>query len=255
MIRKLGLHIPQIHPTAYIDPDATVIGWVEIGAHCFIGPGARIRGDNAKITIGDYSNVQDNAVIHVSPGFPVSIGQHVTVAHNTIIHGCTISDRVLVGMNCVIENGAFIHSDSILDAGVFLKPKWVVAEPLIVRNHSHQSYEAWHTKEHQPKEMSATVSSKHAGDNAYHICSRDFRIFSPREAQLKLILDNAQQYVNHCANYRAELETEARYLSRSNPLAAEKEPLLEAQLQVNAATAHLQLIQSQIAQGASRAAD
>lgn len=255
MIRKLGLRIPQIHPTAYVDPDASVIGWVEIGAHCFVGPGARIRGDNAKITIGDYSNVQDNAIIHVSPGFPATLGQHVTVAHNTIIHGCTIGDRVLVGMNCVVENGAVVHSDSILDVGVHIQSKWVVAEPVILRNHSAQSYATWQAKEQKAKEAGQATPEKTTADGAYQVSGRDFRTFSPREAQLKLILDNAQQYVNHCANYRAELEEEARYLSRSNPLAAEKEPLLEAQLQVNAATAHLHLIQSQMAQGAARTAE
>jgi len=90
----------------FIAGNATVLGDVDLGDSVSIWFGAVVRGDRDRVTIGDLSNVQDNAVIHTSEGFPVRIGREVSIGHGAILHGCTIRDRVLVGMGAIVLNGA-----------------------------------------------------------------------------------------------------------------------------------------------------
>ncbi|MDI9633029.1 MAG: gamma carbonic anhydrase family protein [Methanolinea sp.] len=101
----------------FIAPTATVLGDVEIGECVGIWFGAVVRGDRDRISIGDLSNIQDNAVIHTSAGYPVRIGREVSVGHGAILHGCTISDRVLVGMGAIVLNGAVVGEDTLIGAG------------------------------------------------------------------------------------------------------------------------------------------
>jgi len=101
----------------YIAPNATLTGDVNLGEHVTILFGAVLRADMESITIGDGSNVQDNAVIHESIGKPVSIGKNVSIGHGAIIHGCTIEDDCLIGMGSIILNGAKIGRGSLVAAG------------------------------------------------------------------------------------------------------------------------------------------
>lgn len=101
----------------FIAPNATVLGDVTLGHETGIWYGAVIRADKDRIVIGDRSNIQDNAVLHTSSGFPVLIGTDVSVGHGAILHGCRIADRVLVGMGAIVLNGAEIGEDSLLGAG------------------------------------------------------------------------------------------------------------------------------------------
>ncbi|HMA04774.1 MAG TPA: gamma carbonic anhydrase family protein [Methanomicrobiales archaeon] len=101
----------------FIAPSATVIGDVTLGEDTGIWFGAVIRGDRDRIEIGAGSNIQDNAVVHTSRGFPARIGREVSVGHGAVLHGCTIRDRVLVGMGAIVMNGAEIGEDSIIAAG------------------------------------------------------------------------------------------------------------------------------------------
>jgi carbonic anhydrase/acetyltransferase-like protein (isoleucine patch superfamily) len=101
----------------FIAPTATVIGEVSLGEDTGIWYGAVIRGDRDRIEIGAGSNIQDNAVVHTSRGYPTRIGREVSVGHGAILHGCTISDRVLVGMGAIIMNGAVVGEDTIIAAG------------------------------------------------------------------------------------------------------------------------------------------
>lgn len=102
---------------AKIFPGAQVIGDVELGENVSIWHGAVLRGDIAPIKIGNNSNVQDNCVVHVSPDLPVTIGDYVSIGHGAVIHGCTIQDNVLIGMNSTVLNGAKIGKNSIVGAG------------------------------------------------------------------------------------------------------------------------------------------
>jgi len=98
-------------------PNVTVIGEVTLGTQVSIWFGAVIRADKDRIVIGDRSNIQDNCIVHTSAGFPVILGKEVSVGHGAILHGCTIGDRVLVGMGSVVLNGAHVGADSVIGAG------------------------------------------------------------------------------------------------------------------------------------------
>ncbi|MDD1710295.1 MAG: gamma carbonic anhydrase family protein [Methanoregulaceae archaeon] len=101
----------------FIAPNATILGEVTLGFETGIWYGAVVRADKDSIVIGDRSNIQDNAVLHTSSGYPVLIGNDVSVGHGAILHGCRIADRVLVGMGAIVLNGAEIGEDSLLGAG------------------------------------------------------------------------------------------------------------------------------------------
>jgi len=107
---------PTVEKNSLVADTATLIGDVEIGEECAIWPGAVLRGDLAKIRLGQKSNVQDNAVLHVTKGLPTILGHHVTVGHGAVVHACTIGDNCLVGMNSVIMDGAVIGSNVIIGA-------------------------------------------------------------------------------------------------------------------------------------------
>jgi carbonic anhydrase/acetyltransferase-like protein (isoleucine patch superfamily) len=118
MLRPFRAVHPKVNPTAYIDESAQVIGDVEIGAESSVWMNVVIRGDVNTIRIGDRTNIQDATVIHVMRGtHPTAIGNDVTVGHAAILHGCTIHDRVLIGMGAMLLNGAEIGEDSIVAAG------------------------------------------------------------------------------------------------------------------------------------------
>ena len=115
-IYQLGEDAPSVPDSAYIADGASVIGKVILGEHVSVWPGAVIRGDNDWIKIGDGSNVQDNAVLHTDPGFPLTIGVNVTIGHQGMLHGCTIGDGTLIGIQAVVLNGAVIGSDCLIGA-------------------------------------------------------------------------------------------------------------------------------------------
>lgn len=115
---------PKIAASAYIDESAVVIGDVVIGDDCSIWPLCAVRGDTNTIRIGMRSNLQDGSVIHVThryteapQGYPVVIGDDVTIGHKVLVHGCTIEDRVLIGMGSTLMDGAVIRSEVLLGAG------------------------------------------------------------------------------------------------------------------------------------------
>ena len=109
--------MPAIEPTAWIAPGAHVLGDVTMGPGCSIWYNAVIRADEAPVTIGANTNVQDCAVIHVSRDCPVTLGEGVTIGHGAIVHGCTVGDNSLVGMGAIVLDGAVIGRDCIVGAG------------------------------------------------------------------------------------------------------------------------------------------
>ena len=113
--------MPRIHPTAYIDDSAQVIGDVEIGESSSVWMTVVIRGDVHHIRIGRRSNVQDGTIVHVMKDtHATTIGDDVTVGHAAVVHGCTIEDRCLIGMGAILLNGARIGSGSIVAAGTLV---------------------------------------------------------------------------------------------------------------------------------------
>jgi carbonic anhydrase/acetyltransferase-like protein (isoleucine patch superfamily) len=110
--------LPRVAGTAFVAPTASVVGDVEVGEHSSIWYGAVLRGDVQPIRVGPRTSVQDNSVVHATTGLvPTLIGADCTVGHAVILHGCTIMDRVLVGMGSIVLDEAVIESDVILGAG------------------------------------------------------------------------------------------------------------------------------------------
>ncbi len=116
----LGDSTPQLAAGAWTAPSADLIGVVRLGARASVWFGAVIRADNTPILIGEESNIQDGAVCHSDPGFPLTIGARVTVGHQAILHGCTISDDCLIGLGTRILNGATIEFECIVGAGALI---------------------------------------------------------------------------------------------------------------------------------------
>lgn len=107
----------MIHPTAYIHPLAIVCGDVTLGPRASVWPTAVIRGDTAKIVIGESSNVQDGTVVHVDHGVPTTIGARVGIGHRAIVHGATVEDDVLIAMGAILLNRVHVGTGSIIGAG------------------------------------------------------------------------------------------------------------------------------------------
>ena len=116
MIYSLDNIAPDIHPTAWIAPNAVLIGRVVIGSGASIWFGAVLRGDYEEIRIGDGSNVQENAVLHTDCGFPLTVGTNCTVGHRAMLHGCTIGDGSLIGMGATLLNGSIIGDACLIGA-------------------------------------------------------------------------------------------------------------------------------------------
>jgi len=112
--------IPDIDKTTWVDKNAVIIGDVKIGKNCGIFPNSVIRGDENKIRISDGSNVQDCAVIHVNEEYSVNIGRNVSIGHCAMVHGCTIHDDVIVGINATVLDGAEIGSGCIIGANALI---------------------------------------------------------------------------------------------------------------------------------------
>lgn len=120
---------PKVDETCYVDDSAVITGDIELAEHVSIWPLVAARGDVNHIRIGARSNVQDGSVLHVTrkgpakpDGFPLIIGEDVTVGHKCMLHGCTLGDRILVGMGAIIMDGAIIESDVFVGAGSLVPP-------------------------------------------------------------------------------------------------------------------------------------
>jgi len=107
---------PQVHPSAFVADSAQVIGEVSLAEDCSVWYGAVIRGDSDHISVGAGSNIQDACVLHADQGFPLTIGEHVTVGHQVMLHGCTIGDETLIGIGAVVLNGARIGRNCLVGA-------------------------------------------------------------------------------------------------------------------------------------------
>ena len=116
----MGIHGKVTGTPLFIAGNATVIGNVTLGHQVGIWFGAVVRGDKDRIVIGDRSNIQDNCVIHTSKGYPVVLGCDVSVGHGAILHGCTLGDRVLVGMGAIVLNGVNVGEGTLIGAGAVI---------------------------------------------------------------------------------------------------------------------------------------
>lgn len=114
------------HETTLIFPGAVVVGDVTLGRDCSIWFNAVVRGDEAPISIGDGSNVQDNATLHVSHEKPLTVGKGVTVGHGAILHSCTVGDHALIGMGAIVLDDAVVGENAMVAAGAVVTPRTVI---------------------------------------------------------------------------------------------------------------------------------
>ena len=117
---------PVLHAESWVAPNAAVIGQVRLAARVSVWYSATLRAEFEWIEVGEGSNIQDGATVHVDPGFPARIGAGVTIGHNAVLHGCTVEDGALVGMGAIVLNGAVIGAGSTVAAGAVVPGGMVV---------------------------------------------------------------------------------------------------------------------------------
>ena len=128
MIVSFGGKTPQDNGAAFVAPNATVLGDVILEAGSSVWYGAVLRGDDGTLTLGENTNVQDNAVLHCDPGGQVVLGKNVTVGHSAIVHGCTVGDNSLIGMHATILNHAVVGKNCIIGAGALVPEGMVIPD-------------------------------------------------------------------------------------------------------------------------------
>lgn len=131
-IYQLGEHAPDIDDSAYVAAEATLIGQVTLHAQASVWSGVVIRGDNERITVGARSNVQEGTVMHTDPGCPLTVGEGVTVGHQAMLHGCTIGDGSLIGIQAVVLNGAVIGKHCLVGAGAIVTERKVFPDRSLI---------------------------------------------------------------------------------------------------------------------------
>jgi carbonic anhydrase/acetyltransferase-like protein (isoleucine patch superfamily) len=119
-IYALGDHAPQLHPDTWVAPDANLIGKVVLDEGASVWFCSTLRADHEEIRVGEGSNVQENCVMHVDPGFPLTIGKNCTIGHKVMLHGCSIGENSLIGMGAIVLNGAKIGKNCLIGAGALI---------------------------------------------------------------------------------------------------------------------------------------
>lgn len=169
-IYRLGERRPEIHPSAYVHESAVLIGAVVLGPRASVWPGAVLRADNEPIEIGEETNVQDGCVLHTDPGLPIRIGARVSVGHQSMLHGCTIGDGSLIGIQAVILNECAVGRNCLIGACALL------------------------TERKQIPDASMVVGTP----------AKVLRALRPEE--IERMADNALSYVRRAALFAAELQ-------------------------------------------------
>jgi phenylacetic acid degradation protein len=162
---------PVVHPTAFVHPQANVTGDVWIGRDVYIGPGAVLRGDWGRITVGDGANVQENCIVHVFPGLDVVLEESAHIGHGAIVHGAHVGRNCLIGMNAVLMDQAVVGAESIVGAlsfvpqGMKVPPRSVVVgNPARIVKEVSDEQLAWKTEgtswyQRLPRECDQTLEA------------------------------------------------------------------------------------------------
>jgi phenylacetic acid degradation protein len=124
--------IPVVDPSAFVHPDAVLIGDVVIGPRCYVGPGASLRGDMGRIVMGPGSNVQDNCVLHTFPSKEVRLEEDAHIGHGAVLHGCTVKRGALVGINAVLMDDVVVGEEALVGAASFVRAGFIVPPRTLV---------------------------------------------------------------------------------------------------------------------------
>ena len=131
-VYRLGEHAPEIPDSAFIATEATLIGRVSLGEGCTVWPGAVLRADNEPIALAEHCNVQEGAVLHTDPGFPMRLERGVSVGHQAMLHGCTVGEGSLIGIQAVVLNGAVIGKNCLVAAGALVTEGKVFEDGMLI---------------------------------------------------------------------------------------------------------------------------
>lgn len=128
----LGAHKPQLHDDTWVAPDANLIGQVVLEAGASVWFGCTLRADHEEIRICEGANVQENVVMHIDAGFPLTVGKNCTIGHKVMLHGCTIGENSLIGMGATVLNGARIGKNCLIGAGALITENKVIPDNSLV---------------------------------------------------------------------------------------------------------------------------
>ena len=132
MLYQLGKLSPDISKSSFIAPNACVIGNVVLDDNASVWFNVVIRADTAQVKIGKNSNIQDGSILHVDEGFPITIAQNVTIGHKVMLHGCSIDEGSLIGMNAVVLNGAKIGKNCLVGANTLVTENMIIPDGSLV---------------------------------------------------------------------------------------------------------------------------
>src|SRR3954469_9110439 len=175
LYRLSGL-VPELAASAWAAPSADLIGDVRLGSRASVWFGAVIRADNTPIIIGEDSNIQDGAIGHSDPGFPLTIGARVTVGHQAILHGCTIKDDCLIGMGARILNRAVIESECLVGAGALVTEGKTFAAGMLIVGTPARAIRPLTDAEKQALRISAAHYAEKAAHYAVHLLQQPPRV-------------------------------------------------------------------------------
>ena len=187
-IYRLGDRVPQVADTAYVHETAIVVGSVTLGPGASVWPHAVVRGDGAPITIGARTNVQDGAILHVDADVPLTIGEDVTIGHQVMLHGCTIGDGSLIGIQAVVLNHAIVGKGCLVGAGALVtEGKTFPDNTLIVGSPARV------IRELEPKDVARIRDGAvHYVDEAAHYRDHAVRIDLPADVHANVPMDGPE---------------------------------------------------------------
>jgi carbonic anhydrase/acetyltransferase-like protein (isoleucine patch superfamily) len=162
---RLGADSPVVAASAYIAPNASVIGKVILAENATVWFGATLRGDNEIISVGAGSNVQDGAVLHTDPGFPLTIGAQVSVGHQAMLHGCTVGEGTLIGIQSIVLNGAVIGKGCLVGAGALITERKIFPDGSLIFGSPAKAIRALTAQE---REELLKVAANYAERGAYY---------------------------------------------------------------------------------------
>ena len=162
---------PRVHESVFIAPTAQIIGDVQIGPNSSVWFQTVIRGDLAKISIGEKTNIQDLCTCHADENIPLNIGNRVTVGHNCVVHGCTIEDGCLIGMGAIVMNQAVVGTGSIIAAGAVVLEKTIIPPYSLVVGSPGKIKKTYENKEEIEHDMK--TGSEHYVKSAQAFSSED----------------------------------------------------------------------------------
>src|SRR5471032_615122 len=131
-VYRLGDDSPVVAAAAFVAPNASIVGKVVLAENSTVWFGATLRGDNEIISVGPGSNVQDSAVLHTDPGFPLIIGSNVSIGHQAMMHGCSVGEGSLIGIHSIVLNGAIVGKNCLVGAGALITERKVFPDGCLI---------------------------------------------------------------------------------------------------------------------------